>query len=318
MTTTKTKPLVSVILPTYNQEFFVEESVTSVISQDYKNLEILIGDDASIDNTAKILNKIHSNNSEKIKLFLFNNRKGVTGNCNRILKECKGKYIVFFAGDDIMLPGKISQQVDWLEKNSNRVLCGHDAEIFDSKTGLTLFLWSDHRKMRSGFGAEIFLKYGTAYPGASIVARKDAIPKYGFDKRLKTCSDWKLYVDILANGGEFGFLDCTLVRYRRHENNVSHKSSQDYYQDQVKALEILETEHSHAPRQMKIARSRTYHENGIRLLLDSKSAQARKFLLMALFSGRWCNIKTIAGLLLSLIPSKRILHLASKYAKVIA
>ena len=105
------QPLVSVFLPTYNQDLYVAESINSVLSQDYENIEIIVGDDFSQDKTWDIVLELQARYSSKIKVFRNERNLGITGNCNEILKRCTGMYVAFFSGDDLLNPGKISKQV---------------------------------------------------------------------------------------------------------------------------------------------------------------------------------------------------------------
>ena len=85
-------PLVSVFMPTFNQEGLVAESIESVITQDYDNWELIIGDDFSSDNTYEVVQSYAEKFPDQIKPFRNEKNLGVTANCNRILKRCKGKY----------------------------------------------------------------------------------------------------------------------------------------------------------------------------------------------------------------------------------
>jgi hypothetical protein len=121
----------------------------------------------------------------------------------------------------MLLPRKISAQVDWFEKHPDGVLCGHDVEYFDSSSGATIGRWSDTHALAGGLGAAQLCRHA-AYPHhLSVMVRRTAMPAGGFDSRLPISSDWKFMVDCLAHGGRFGVLAQTLARYRRHSGGVS-------------------------------------------------------------------------------------------------
>ena len=136
-------PLVSVIVPAYNQVGFIEEALLSAVEQDYENLEVIAADDGSTDSTDELILEIARNYPKRLTALVGKGHLGITGNCNRALSACRGKYVSFHAGDDVLLPGKIRKQVEWLEEDPRRVLCGHDVEFFSSATGKRLYLWSD-------------------------------------------------------------------------------------------------------------------------------------------------------------------------------
>ena len=108
-----TKPLVSVIIPTYNRASFLARAIESVLKQTYKNFEIIVVDDGSTDNTKEILEPL----KDKIKYILTEN-KGPAHARNTGMQVANGKYIAFLDSDDAYLPIKLESQVSFLEKDS--------------------------------------------------------------------------------------------------------------------------------------------------------------------------------------------------------
>jgi glycosyltransferase involved in cell wall biosynthesis len=144
--------------------------------------------------------------------------RGLTGNSNAGLRACTGQYLAYMGGDDVLLPGKISAQVNWLAEDPKRVLCGHQVEVFyddNSRAPHPL-----PARLQSGHGAEPIIRNG-AFGATSVMVRADKIPAHGFEERLPVVSDHMLWVDILADGGDFGYVDGTYARYRRHDANVT-------------------------------------------------------------------------------------------------
>lgn len=216
-------PLVSVWMLTYNHQKFIKDCIESVISQNYNKIEIIIGDDASTDKTQEILKEYQKKYPDIIKLILHPTNLGITKNSNSVLKECKGKYLFFLAGDDLMLPGKIQKQVEFMEKNPQCSISYHSLEVFDSDTNSTIFY--SYAK-RTGIHKDI-IKYGPFFGACSAVVKMNDLPKIGFDTRLPIVSDWILYIDTLANGGTVEYIDEVLGRYRRHSGNIT-KIRKDY------------------------------------------------------------------------------------------
>ena len=136
------EPKVSVLIPSYNQEAVIEQTVMSALTQNYDNLEVVVSDDASRDGTPQILTDIQSRYPERLKIFLHQSNLGVTQNHNRGLLECRGDFIAFQDGDDLFLPGKIKKQVEFMLGHPDCTISSHDVDVFDSKTGKTLYLWS--------------------------------------------------------------------------------------------------------------------------------------------------------------------------------
>src|SRR5580704_6317104 len=102
------QPLVSVIALNHNQGKFLEETLDSVRNQTYKNIELIICDDCSTDDSTRKINKWIEQNNYKAKLIFNEQNLGVVKSSNRAIKQANGYYACFIACDDIMLPDKLS------------------------------------------------------------------------------------------------------------------------------------------------------------------------------------------------------------------
>jgi glycosyltransferase involved in cell wall biosynthesis len=215
--------MVSVAVITFNQQEFIQETIESIINQDYQNFEIVISDDCSQDETWKILQAYHLKFPEKIKINRNERNLGITGNCNEILKQCKGKYIAWMGGDDLMMPGKLSTQVSYMETHPSCAICYHDLDVFEHKTGKTLYKFSKKNIPRQGSRA-ILIKYGCFNGGCSTMTRRGSSPLDGFDTRLPIASDWLYWIECLDSNTEIHYIDKILGRYRRHGGNITGNS----------------------------------------------------------------------------------------------
>lgn len=113
-------PLVSVIIPCYNVESFVEQAINSIINQTYKNLDIWIIDDASTDST---LEKINTIKDERIKVFACEHNTQKIGAVNEVLQKINGDYIVFQDADDWSEPERIREQIHEFMKDAELGIC---------------------------------------------------------------------------------------------------------------------------------------------------------------------------------------------------
>lgn len=235
-----TFPKVSVFLPTYNQSAFVNEAIESILIQDYPCLEIVVGDDGSVDGTQEILLEYQRNYPGLFKLILSPKNEGITANCNKILKECTGEYIALFAGDDVWLPGKLLKQVSLLENNPDAALCVSKVEFFNSKTNQRMYI-----SPSNDFNVEnmniIEIAYYIGSNGASFLVRRDAIPKYGYETSLPMVSDWLFVIEILRNGRVI-FINEALARYRRHAESMSNRPDL-IFREHMQTLFLLETKY---------------------------------------------------------------------------
>ncbi len=295
------EPLVSVAIITYNQAEFIHETLPGTINQDYANLEIIVADDGSTDGTAQVIRDYAQKYPSRVVPVLSKQNNGITINSNRALEACQGKYIAFQGGDDIFLPGKISTQVDWMEEDEKRVLCGHDVEIFDSDTGRTLALWSDSKPLMTSKGPAKVIRYGVPFPATSILVRKSALPNYGFDVRVPIVSDWKLWIDCLAGDGEYGFVRGIYAKYRRSGKNIS-LDVLKMTQSRLITLAIIESSHPEFIQDCAVQRSRAYYDLGISLMKREEYQLARNLFWTAMKVAGIRDIKVPLALLASILP----------------
>lgn len=126
------KPLISVVIPAYNVGPFIEEAIRSIMNQTYENLEIIVVDDASTDNTYHILQELASIDS-RIKLFRNAQNKRIVETLNFGIEHVTGPYIVRMDGDDVSLPTKIEVQHQFLLDNPDIDLVGVNVTMVDEQ-----------------------------------------------------------------------------------------------------------------------------------------------------------------------------------------
>ena len=126
------KPLVSILLPVHNSERFLKESLQSLVSQKYRNIEIIAIDDSSSDSSYKIL-KSFKKKSKKLRVFRNVKRYGIVMTLNRLIRKTKGEFVVFADADDISAKNRIQKQISYLELNPNVVALGTQCRFFDEK-----------------------------------------------------------------------------------------------------------------------------------------------------------------------------------------
>jgi glycosyltransferase involved in cell wall biosynthesis len=289
---------VSVHIISYNQAQFIAETIESALAQEYDNLEIVVSDDASTDATPEIVADYAARHPGRVIALLNRDNVGITANSNRGLTACTGEFIAFMGGDDLLLPGKIEAQLAWFAGRPERVLCGHQVELFydDGRRPPHRF----QRRLRRGTGADKLIRYG-AFAACSIMVRASALPPGGFDERVPVVSDYKLWADTLARGGEFGFIPGTYARYRRHSANVS-SSHLRMAADAERALALIARTYPAYSRSCWHGAARFVHyPRGLRHLEEGRRGEARCEFLKAirhepLFPRSW------QGLLRTLMP----------------
>ncbi|MBR0449212.1 MAG: glycosyltransferase family 2 protein, partial [Clostridia bacterium] len=118
MERTYTEGLVSVIMPIYNAEKYLADTLNSIFSQDYKDIEIVLVDDCSKDNSANIIMEYQKEHPQ-IVYYLQEKNMGAGAARNKALELAKGQYVAFLDSDDIWLPDKISRQIELMKKTDS-------------------------------------------------------------------------------------------------------------------------------------------------------------------------------------------------------
>ena len=116
-------------IPVYNGEKFLEEKITSILNQDFTDFELIISDNASTDSTKEICNNF-ATNDKRVRFFSHKKNLGVTWNFDFILKKAKGEYFMWTATDDKILPGFYEKNIDILEKNPNIACSASQVKYF--------------------------------------------------------------------------------------------------------------------------------------------------------------------------------------------
>ena len=125
-------PLVSVMMTSYNHEGFIREAIESVLSQSFTDFELIIVDDASKDESRKIISELNEQD-ERIKSVFHESNNGIARTINDGIENSCGKYIAFIASDDMWTEDKLLKQLEILERNENLIVwC--NAEIIDSES----------------------------------------------------------------------------------------------------------------------------------------------------------------------------------------
>lgn len=124
-------PLISILIPVYNVEAFVQEAVLSICNQTYKNIEIIVVDDCSTDGTYNVVAELVKIDS-RIKLFKNEKNSKIVKTLNFALEQAKGDFIARMDGDDVSAPERLEKQLDFLIKNPQYYLVGSHVNTIDA------------------------------------------------------------------------------------------------------------------------------------------------------------------------------------------
>jgi alpha-1,3-rhamnosyltransferase len=204
-------PLVSVIIPAYNHALYVERAISSVLNQTYKNIELIVIDDGSIDDTWNEINRIHQKSGGKFKIFTQSN-KGVSITLNLGVAKSSGIYIALLASDDYYVEDKIERQVKLFLESHDTVGLVHSSAFMDY--GDPESIVSLTGSYIPAVGDNIF--YMLVEQGARVVAPTVMFKRIaydsvqGFDENL-IAEDVDFYVALAAKGWSFGYDSKPLV-----------------------------------------------------------------------------------------------------------
>lgn len=215
-------PLVSIIIPVYNGERYLREAIDSALNQTYRNIEIIVVNDGSVDGSEEII-KSYGN---KLRYFKKENG-GVSTALNLGIKESKGEYISWLSHDDVYFPEKIEQQLIELSKQNfsdrERTILMSNFLVINKKSKVTS---TNHFEniydLRNEFDP-IYPLLTAIVNGCTLLIPKKCFDKYGyFDPKLKATQDYDLWFKMFPNCKVI-FMDKVLVKMRVHKNQGTWK-----------------------------------------------------------------------------------------------
>ena len=201
--------LVSVIMPSYNSSKYIEASIKSVLGQTYKNIELIIVDDCSSDNTVEI---IKSFSDTRIRLFINETNQGAALSRNKALREAKGNYIAFLDSDDVWDLTKLESQIQYMKENNYA------------------FTYADYRICLNGVWDK-YIRTGPKkvnyrkiinycyFSTITVIYDRDAVGLIQI-KDLKKNNDYAMWLHALKKVTAYRYPYC-LSYYIKHDNSVS-------------------------------------------------------------------------------------------------
>lgn len=236
--------LVTIAIPCYNHAVFVQDSIRSVINQTYKNIELIIIDDGSTDQSVNKIKEMLIECEQRFTRFEFRNRpnKGLCNTLNEALEWAKGNYFCAIASDDQMLPEKTSLQISSFKSDTVGVFGG--VNIINNKNEIL----SSRVREYSETGFEDILLNKHDLPASSQMFKTEILRQVGgYNPNVKV-EDWDLLLRMSKLNKKMVYIPQLLINYRKHDSNISSDNTfmyaemikiLDQYKDEPKYVQAL-------------------------------------------------------------------------------
>lgn len=225
---------VSIIIPLYNAEKYIEETLLSVDAQDYPDKEVIIVDDCSMDSSAEIVKRMQSN-MPYIRYHKLEHNSGVAIARNTAIKLAKGRYIAFVDSDDVWKQGKLTQQLQLFDKHTGCPFTYTAIDYIDEE--------SNPLKSKRSLKEEVSYNYilrNTVIATSTVIIDRQVVPEIVMPNR-RSAEDYSLWLSILKKYGNAYGINEALTSYRISSTSVSSNRAGEvkfFYDVQVNDLHI--------------------------------------------------------------------------------
>ncbi len=260
---------VSVVIPSYNSAAFLPDAVESVLKQDYKNIEVIVINDGSTDDTEKVMKPFFKNKRVR---YLYQENSGQAAARNKGIRICTGDYVAFLDADDLWTPNKLSLQLPVFNLSATIGVVYTNVAHIDVNGNR---IQSPRRQFHNGFITDKLLIDNFVTGMASIV-KKQCFDEIGlFDETLPMGVDWDLWLRI-STRYEFHFLNKVTYLYRQWDGQMS-KNFLTRYECAIRIMDNFLSKHDHLldEKTIKEAWAHTFVGKGrcyARFASDKKSA----------------------------------------------
>jgi glycosyltransferase involved in cell wall biosynthesis len=212
--------LVSVILPVYNQERYLWETLTSILSQSFIDFELLILDDGSTDKSAQIIREF-ADKEERIHAY-FEPNAGKSAATNKLVSRAKGDWCIFLDADDVMLPNRIERQLAFHLLNPNIQATSAYCQYINEK-GNTFGIqrYSSPSKVSEYKRANLNVEFVTCSYTSLMVAKKLFVEVGGLLQKYEPCEDFEFFNRLVDKGFILFIIPEVLMKYRIHPDAIT-------------------------------------------------------------------------------------------------
>ena len=233
-------PLISVVIPVYNGEKTIAETIESVLNQSFSNFEIVVINDGSQDSTLDVIASIQD---PRIKIFSYPNA-GLSASRNRGISQSSGEFIAFLDADDLWTPDKLEAQLTALQENPNAAVAYSWTDFIDETSQ---FLKPGPHFTISGDVYAELLRGNFLANGSNPLIRRQALIKVGsFDVSFSGVADWELYLR-LATHYHFVAVPSPQILYRLSANSMS----TNLFKQEADSIQFIEQAYAQAPESLQ-------------------------------------------------------------------
>jgi glycosyltransferase involved in cell wall biosynthesis len=214
------RPLISVVIPTYNSENFVTKTLETLYSQTYNNYEVIVSDDGSTDNTVGVVRSFFLKNPSRKKSILINKHEGPGAARNNGIESASGDWVSFLDSDDFWNHNKLESVVGYILKNDDIDLVCHSQIAID---GSKETLMDPSKYFNNKIDPFLSIYRENCLYTSALTVKKSILYQAGlFDNRLSSAQDYDLWLRLgMINNVKMGFIAEPLSTHINREGNIS-------------------------------------------------------------------------------------------------
>lgn len=207
-------PKISVVMPVYNGEKYIRETMDSVLNQTFTDFEFIIINDASKDKTEEI---IKSYSDDRIVYLINEQNLGVAGTLNRGFENARGEYIARIDADDIAIAERFEKQVAFMDAHPDVGVCGSHIRIFDESGSERDYIYSE---TDAELRVDMLFNSGFAHP--AVMIRKSTLDENNlfYNIEFEKAEDYRMWYDVMKVSKGHNLQE-PLLRYRHHSSQVT-------------------------------------------------------------------------------------------------
>jgi glycosyltransferase involved in cell wall biosynthesis len=267
-------PKVSVVMPCFNHALYVGESIEAILAQSVKDLELIVVDDCSRDESKMVIEKYVSSD-RRVRAIYHETNLGASRSRNDGIRDAHGEYLAFCDADDVWVATKLARQLELLEKHPIHDVAYCDSEIIDEHGNGTGERFSAQFPVPGNGSGKLFNELCTRnfVNMQTAILRRECIEDSGyFDESIKWVEDWWFWVKV-SYGHSFIYTDEVLAKYRVHQKSTALVQRQGYMANRTKVFHRILRNYPGIPAKLK---SEVYYHIGMALASLGKGCYARQ------------------------------------------